>query len=221
VGILARPTEAAVQSKSSLARIFPARPVEVFAPGLILTPRMTLRPLREGDRAEYLRTIAASRRHLQPCSCLHREDESDEQLFTRQLEMSRAGDQHGTAWRRVGVLSDGQIAGAFSLNSIARGLTFEADANWWVSADHAGKGLGQEGVQAMLDFAFGELPSGLGLHRIHAAIMPTNLPSIRLAQRVGLHKQPGARASIRIGGKWELHDLYARSVVDAAAEVPA
>jgi ribosomal-protein-alanine N-acetyltransferase len=201
----------------------PARPVEVFAPGLLRTTRLTLRPLRESDRFEFLRVINISREHLKPCSCLHREGESDEQLFERQLEMCRAGDEHGTAWRRVGVLDDGRIAGVFNLNAITRGLSFEADANWWISADQLRQGLATEGVQAMLDFALADMPQGLGLHRVSAAIMPSNLASILMSKRVGFKKQSTARVSIKLGDRWELHELYERSFelpVPGAAAVP-
>jgi ribosomal-protein-alanine N-acetyltransferase len=129
--------------------------------------------------------------------------------------MCRAGDEHGTAWRRIGVLDDGHIAGAFNLNTITRGLNFESDANWWISADVTQQGLGTEGVHAMLDFALAELPQGLGLHRVHAAIMPGNAASIRLARHVGLTKQPGSRVSIRLADRWELHEIYDRN-----AELP-
>jgi ribosomal-protein-alanine N-acetyltransferase len=175
---------------------------------------MVLRPLRESDRAEYIRILALSRQHLSRHSCLHREGESDAALFARHLEVCRVGDERGTAWRRVGVLDEGRIAGCFNLNSIARGLTFEADANWWLSADAVGLGLGYEGVAAMLDYALADLPSGLGLHKVHAAIMPSNMASIRLAERVGLSRQSTGKVSIKIGERWEFHEVYSRSVLD-------
>ena len=172
---------------------------------------MVLRPLREGDRPEFLRVIRASREHLRLCSCLHRAGETDDQVFERQLDLCREGDEHGTAWRRVGVLDNGRIAGAFNLNAVTRGLVFEADANWWVSADQVHQGLGTEGVTAMLDHALRELPHGLGLQRVMAAIMPGNAPGISLARRVGLQRQCAGRVSIRIGDRWELHEMYERS----------
>jgi RimJ/RimL family protein N-acetyltransferase len=182
---VARPTPfLAEQNRLSMAQILAARPVEVLPHGLVRTQRMVLRPLRESDRAEYTRVLAASREHLRPWTGLYRENETDNQLFDRHIEMARIGDECGTAWRRIAVLNDGR------------------------------KGLGSEGVGAMLDHALAELPGGLGLHRVQAAIMPANLASIRLARRVGLLRQPAARASIRIGGRWEFHELFVRSVID-------
>ncbi len=196
------------------------RPVEVTAPGLVRTPRMVLRPLRPSDRTEFVRVISLSREHLRPCSCLHRDGESDDQLFARQLELCCNGDDHATAWRRVGVLHDGRIAGCFNINTITRGLSFEGDANWWVSAEVLRQGIGREGVTAMLDHAQEDMPQGLGLHSIHAAIMPGNIASIRLAERVGLRRQPTAKVSIRIGERWEFHEMWSRTVLDGLPAMP-
>lgn len=203
---------------SAPTRVGP-RPVEVLAPGLVRTTRMVLRPLRATDRGEFMRVIGLSRAHLQQYSCLHRDGESDGQLFERQLELCRSGDERGTAWRRVGVLHDGRIAGGFNINSISRGLTFEGDANWWVSADALRQGLGTEGVGAMLEHAQADLPSGLGLHLVQAAIMPGNGASMRLAQRVGLVRRPTNKVSIRIGERWEFHEMWSRSVLEAAPDL--
>jgi ribosomal-protein-alanine N-acetyltransferase len=197
---------------SPFPRLVPARPVEVLPPGLLRTARMVLRPLRESDRAEFIRTIQSSADHLRACSGLFIPGEAPDLMFSRQLSLCSAGDEHGTAWRRIGMLESGRIVGSFNLNSISRGLELEADANWWIAKEFCGQGFGQEGVQAMLDHALADLPMGLGLHRVSAAIMPSNLASVNLAQKVGFLRQPSARVSIRLGERWEFHEVYARSV---------
>src|SRR5262245_28921567 len=82
----------------------PARPPELHSPGLLPAALMVPRPLRETDRAEFLRVVTLSREHLRPCTGLHREGEPDAEFFDRHLEMGADGDHRGTAWRRVGVL---------------------------------------------------------------------------------------------------------------------
>jgi RimJ/RimL family protein N-acetyltransferase len=193
---------------SAASSLAPDRSVEVLAPGVLRTGRMILRPLRDSDRFEFLRVLSISRDHLRPFAVLHRGNESNEQIFVRQLELCRAGDEKGTAWRRVAFLDSGHIAGCFNLTTITRGALPEADANWWVSADAAHQGLGTEGVHAMLTYALAPLPAGLGLVRVQAPIMPSNAACIRLASRVGLVRQPEARVSIRIGERWEFHEIH-------------
>ncbi len=92
------------------------------------------------------------------------------------------------------------------------GLVFEADANWWVSSDQARQGLGTEGVTAMIEYALRDLPHGLGLQRVMAAIMPSNAAGISLArQRGAAARQCTGKVSIRTGDRWELHEMYERS----------
>lgn len=185
--------------------------VVVEAAGLVRTARLTLRPMREGDRAEFLRVIAISRGHLERCSALHKPGEDDAALFERQLRLANEGDAHSTAWRRAAFLGDGRLAGCFNINTITRGLAWSGDANWWVSADAAGRGLGTEGVHALVEHATTDLPRGLGLHTLRAAIMPENTRSAKQALAAGL-APTGERVRLAVGDRWELHEMYERRV---------
>jgi ribosomal-protein-alanine N-acetyltransferase len=190
------------------AGVQPRRPVRVDATGVLSTSRMTLRPLRRSDGPEFVRAVSQSRRALDAWFPLHEPGESDEALFERHLALGEAGDRSGGACRRAGFLADGRLAGGFNLVHIARGLTFEADATWWVSSEVQGQGLGAEGMQAMLDLAFMDLPRGLGLHRVMAGIVPGNVASEQMALRVGFRKVQGVRSSLIAGGRVAQHDLY-------------
>lgn len=200
-----------------LARLAPSRAVEVVGPSGIVTPRMVLRPLREADRGAFLRAVGASRAHLERWVPLHNAEETDDEYFDRQWSLAETGDRQGGSWRRVGVLSDGRIVGGFNLNAIARGLQSSADANWWISSEFVRQGYGREGLDAMLRHAFADLPGGLGLHTVHAGIAPGNEASIRLAATMGFRHDPGVQSYLRIGDRWELHDIYAITVLDAHA----
>lgn len=209
--------ERPLSAREAIANLVPPQPVVVESRSLLRTARLVLRPLRESDRDEYLRVIRVSREHLDRFSPLHRPGESDDDLFLRQLELTETGDRNGTGWRRVGLLDDGRIAGAFNLNAIRRGLCLEADANWWIAADCVRRGLGCEGVRAMLDYAFMDLPRGLGLHRVFAGIQPENEASLRMAARLGFVRVEGGVSSyLHAGGRWERHDVY---VADALGQV--
>jgi len=193
------------------------RPVEVDSASMLRTARLVLRPLRASDRDEFIRVVSASREHLDAWMPLHEPDESDGDLFDRQLRLTQQGDATRTAWRRIAVLDDGRIAGAFNLTRIDRGLTAEADANAWVAADCAGQGLGVEGLQAMIDHALADLPVGLGLHRVTVGIRPGHSVSERLAARVGFVRHPKLRSFLKVGGEWINHDIWVISSTLAKA----
>ena len=61
------------------------------------------------------------------------------------------------------------------------------------------------GVAATVDFAL----SRLRLHRIDAACIPENAPSIALLQRNGFRREGYARGFLKINGAWRDHLLFA------------
>lgn len=203
------PHEASVLSATALSPLGVRAPVEVEPFGLVRSARLTLRPLGETDRAEFLRVTSLSREHLRRCSELHHPGEDDDAMFSRQLRLTREGDAHGTAWRRGGFLADGRLAGCFNVNTITRGLSWEGHLNWWVSAEEAGKGLGTEGLLAMIDFCAADLPRGLGLHMLRAGVMECNEVSLKQVRRAGFVAS-GERTRLAVGGRWELHEMFER-----------
>jgi ribosomal-protein-alanine N-acetyltransferase len=66
-------------------------------------------------------------------------------------------------------------------------------------------------VKAVLLFAF----ATLRLHRVEAACIPTNTPSIRLLERCGFRREGYARQYLCINGMWQDHLLFARLKDDA------
>ncbi|MBX3315439.1 MAG: GNAT family N-acetyltransferase [Phycisphaeraceae bacterium] len=208
---------APVTPRRLLARIAPERAVEVVAPCGVTAGRMVLRALAESDRESFLATINGSRAHLEPWIPLNNPGESDDAFFERQLQLASTGDSQGTAWRRIGVLPSGEIVGGFNLNAIARGLQSSADMNWWIASGHTRQGLAREGIVSTLRHAFADLPAGLGLHTIHAGIAPENRASIRLALSLGFSHDRGVQSYLRVGERWELHDIYAVTVLEAHA----
>lgn len=179
-------------------------------PPVLRTARMTLRLLRESDRAEFVRAMTHSERHLRPWSPARPEGESIEAMFERALLRAGAEFSEGRSARLVGFLDDGRVAGTFSLNNIARGVFQNADVGWGVMADLVGRGLATEGVRALLDYAFMPLPSGLGLHRVQANVMPANTASLRVARKCGFREEGLGRQLLQINGRWEDHVMFAK-----------
>ena len=199
-------------SRDGLAAMALCAPVRVDPPGALRTARMLLRPLTAADEAAYIGAVQSSRRELHACMPVHKEGETDVQMFTRQLRVVGEEQAAGKCFRCVGVLEDGRIAGGFNLNAISRGLEWRADLAWWVATPLTGRGLATEGVTALLDHALADLPVGLGLHRVHAWITRENAASVRVAEKAGMVLDAGARSFLDTGSNWALHDRYTREV---------
>lgn len=181
-----------------------------FGPPVLRTARMTLRLLRESDRAEFVRATARSEPHLRPWWPARPEGESIEAWFERTLLRAGTEFAEGRSARLVGFFDDGRMAGTFNLNNIARGVFQNADVGWGVMADLVGRGLATEGARALLDYAFMPVPSGLGLHRVQANVMPTNTASLRVARKCGFREEGLGLQLLQINGRSEDHVMFAK-----------
>lgn len=187
----------------------PSRAARAIPTGLpvIRTRRLVLRCLAESDLGEFTRVMDLSREHLHRWIPIVAPQESNTQAMKRCISLAANGDQTRSAWRRVACTPSGRLVGGFSIFAITRGLTSEGCAHWWVAADAIGRGYGREIVAAAVAHATRDLPSGLGLHAVHAAIHPDNAVSAALARRVGF-VHTGVCQPVRVGDRWERHDQY-------------
>ncbi len=86
-----------------------------------------------------------------------------------------------------------------------------------MGAPHAGKGRMTRAVAATAEFAFGKLR----LHRVEAACIPDNAPSIALLRRNGFQREGYARGYLKIDGAWRDHVLFALLEGDARTKTAA
>jgi ribosomal-protein-alanine N-acetyltransferase len=98
-----------------------------------------------------------------------------------------------------------EFVGRIQLTGIALGPFQNAHVGYFVSERHNGRGYATEAVRQAVDAAFGPLE----LHRVQAAVMPRNIASIRVLEKVGFREEGFARRYLRIAGDWEVHKLYA------------
>mgnify|MGYP003109470471 CR=1 FL=1 len=182
-----------------------------------------LRPIEEAHRAWFLGALARSRESVGRWLPLNRDGESDDAFFNRQLRLCAEGDTTQRSYRRLAVLDDGTPMGLFALNSISRGLSWEADAIWWVDAAHRGRGVATAGVRALLDHALGDMPQGLSLHGVHCGIEAGNDASVRVAEKCGFVHDPTKRSHLEVDGRWVMHEFYlaTRKTVGATLRVSA
>lgn len=181
------------------------------------TPRLLLRPLDPSDAAAFLHMLEVSREAWAPWTPARDPGVSDHDLFDRELRRARSGARTGTHLRLGAFAGDGALVGLFAVNEIVRGVLQSGYASWQVSADRWRRGFGTEAVQALLDVAFDPAPEGLGLHRVQANIMPSNAPSLRIAEKVGFRREGEALRYLLIAGRWEDHVMFAMTREDREA----
>ncbi len=98
------------------------------------------------------------------------------------------------------------LLGALTLSNVRRGVAQTGTLGYWIGEPFARKGHMTSAVRLLLGFAF----EHLALHRVEAACLPHNLPSIALLRRSGFEHEGLARGYLKIAGEWRDHLLFAR-----------
>ena len=107
--------------------------------------------------------------------------------------------------------------GGITLGGVRRGVSQSGTLGYWMGAPYAGKGRMTRAVAAAVDFAFLKLR----LHRVEAACIPDNAPSIALLERNGFQREGYARGYLQIDGAWRDHVLFALVESDLPARPTA
>lgn len=99
----------------------------------------------------------------------------------------------------------GAITGSININGIVRGPYQRATVGYYSFLPAARQGYMSEGFSLLFRFAFQDL----GLHRLEADIQPGNIPSSKLAAKVGFRKEGYSPGYVCIDGEWMDHERWA------------
>jgi [ribosomal protein S5]-alanine N-acetyltransferase len=168
---------------------------------------VTLRLPQMSDFEEWAELRAVSRDFLTPWEPSWPADDLTRGAFRRRLK------RYAEDWRAdqsyaffVYRKPDDVLVGGLTLASIRRGVAQAASIGYWMGVPYVRCGHMTAAVKAVLPFSF----ATLRLHRVEAACIPTNAPSIRLLERCGFAREGYARQYLCINGIWQDHLLFAR-----------
>ena len=165
-----------------------------------------LRPPEMRDFDSWARLRDASRTFLTPWEPIWPNDDLTRSAYRRRVRRNEHEIEVDEAYSLFLFREqDDVLMGGLTLGQIRRGVAQAATLGYWMGAPYAGKGYMTRAVRAATSYAF----STLRLHRIEAACIPTNAPSMRLMEKAGFQKEGYARSYLRINGQWEDHVLYA------------
>jgi ribosomal-protein-alanine N-acetyltransferase len=174
--------------------------------------RVNLRPLKGSDFGAWRAVRERSRDWLEPWEPLpdptSPDPVSDPEAFRARCGAWDRQRHFDTAYGFGMFLRDGPFVGEVSLGSVQRGPFQSAFVGYWIDEEHAGQGYVPEGVALILRYGFEEL----GLHRIEAAIVPRNMASRRVMEKLGLREEGLAERFLQIRGVWEDHCRFAMTV---------
>jgi ribosomal-protein-alanine N-acetyltransferase len=163
------------------------------------------------DFPEWAALREKSRDFLTPWEPVWPPDDLTRAAFRRRLRRYAEDQRADTAYAFLIFRSeDNVLVGGLTLANIRRGVAQAGSIGYWVGQPYANQGYMSAAVQALIPFCFGSLR----LHRLEAACIPTNKPSIALLEKTGFQREGYARGYLCINGKWQDHLLYARLKTD-------
>jgi len=123
--------------------------------------------------------------------------------FIKNSEVHRNNDE-GYFWG-IFIKDTDELIGNISLARIMRSPSQTCLLGYTLDKEHNGKGYMTDATSLVVEYAF----NSLKLHRIEAGVMPHNIGSIKVLEKVGFHKEGIAQKNVKINGKWEDHQMLA------------
>lgn len=171
---------------------------------------VSLRPVRRGDRAEFIALRTRSADWLRPWDPTvppggqpRRDIASDFRGYVRALD-AEARSGRGLS---LAIVVDGAIVGMVAASGIVEGALRSASIGYWVGHEVAGRGIAPTAVALLADHLMD--PHGRALHRIQLEIRLDNAPSLAVAAKLGLREEGVKRAYLHIDGQWRDHRTFA------------
>jgi ribosomal-protein-alanine N-acetyltransferase len=169
--------------------------------------RLTLRTQTEADYGGWIAVRNRCRDWLVPWEPRPKgapQPAEDRASFAARCAIRERERQLGTGFG-FGIFVGGQFAGEVTLSSIQRGPFQSGFIGYWIDQAVAGQGYVPEAVVMVLHFAF----EALGLHRVEISIIPRNMASRRVVEKLGLRMEGIAERFLEIDGVWEDHARFA------------
>jgi [ribosomal protein S5]-alanine N-acetyltransferase len=187
--------------RKSFPRLFLAR----TDPFRLTGQRVFLRPAERGDYEAWASLRAGSRQFLAPWEPTWPPDALSRASFRARVARYAEDWRTDQAYNFLIFTQDETLIGGVGLSNLRRGVSETASLGYWVGEAFARQRYMTAALPLVLDFAFDRL----GLHRVEAACLPTNIPSRALLARAGFHQEGYARGYLCIEGKWQDHLLFA------------
>jgi ribosomal-protein-alanine N-acetyltransferase len=179
----------------------------IYSPISLHGRRVVLRTMTEQDYEGWYEVRTRCRGWLlkwEPRSAHSTHLADDQRSFASRCAIRERERQMGTGFG-FGIFLDGRFVGEITLSSIQRGPLQSAFVGYWIDQAMAGQGLMPEAVITLLQYSF----ESLRLHRIEVNIIPRNVASRRVVEKLSIRFEGIAERYLEIDGAWEDHARYA------------
>lgn len=166
--------------------------------------KVILRPPQYSDWKAWADERKKNKLYLQPWEPLWSINELERSSFVKRVRMFERLSHNDQAYSFLIFTSDNEdFIGEVNISNVQRGIIQSCTIGYWIAKDCEGKGMMSEPLELVKEFIFNELK----LHRIEAACLPHNMPSIKVLLKNGFIKEGTARKLLKINDKWQDHTV--------------
>lgn len=166
--------------------------------------KVILRPPQYSDWKAWADERKKNKLYLQPWEPLWSINELERSSFVKRVRMFERLSHNDQAYSFLIYKSDNEdFIGEVNISNVQRGIIQSCTIGYWIAKDCEGKGMMSESLELVKKFIFNELK----LHRIEAACLPHNIPSLKVLLKNGFIKEGTARKLLKINDKWQDHTV--------------
>ena len=166
--------------------------------------KVILRPPQYSDWKAWADERKKNKLYLQPWEPLWSINELERSSFVKRVRMFERLSHNDQAYSFLIFKSDNEdFIGEVNISNVQRGIIQSCTIGYWIVKDCEGKGMMSESLELIKKFIFNELK----LHRIEAACLPHNMPSLKVLLKNGFIKEGTARKLLKINDKWQDHNV--------------
>ena len=164
--------------------------------------KVILRPPQYSDWKAWADERKKNKLYLQPWEPLWSINELERSSFVKRVRMFERLSHNDQAYSFLIFTSDNEdFIGEVNISNVQRGIIQSCTIGYWIAKDCEGKGMMSESLELVKEFIFNELK----LHRIEAACLPHNMPSLKVLLKNGFVEEGTARKLLKINDKWQDH----------------
>lgn len=169
------------------------------------TKRLYLKMLDEGGAKEVAKYYKRNRNFLKKWESIKRDDFFTEEYHRMLLSLEKEEIENGQRLKLWIYLKESDVLiGFINFGNIIRGSFESSYLGYKLDDSMRNNGYMTEALTKALDYYFNVLK----LHRAEVNIMPANLSSIRVVEKLGFQREGMARKYLKINGEWEDHVHY-------------
>ena len=166
--------------------------------------KVILRPPQYSDWKAWADERKKNKLYLQPWEPLWSINELERSSFVKRVRMFERLSHNDQSYSFLIFKSDNEdFIGEVNISNVQRGIIQSCTIGYWIAKDCEGKGMMSESLELVKEFIFNELK----LHRIEAACLPHNMPSLKVLLKNGFIKEGTARKLLKINDKWQDHTV--------------